>query len=103
MDHRMVLDPECQAARTDRLSRRDAMTVWKIWSAVGFGAFEYLGEAEGETFQAASRRLAAENPNFREAFDPHRMTFQGCPLVPLDRRIDGTSIQFGNVRDGLAE
>lgn len=76
------------------------MNQWHIWCQIKPGAFEYLGQAEGESFENACHHLAESNPAFRADFEPTRMTFNGNPLVPLDRRIDGARVQFGSADEG---
>ena len=79
------------------------MATWRIWSGIAYGAFEFLGEAEGETFADACQAYAASHPAFAAEFNTRRLTFQGFPLVPLDRRIDGEKVCFGEVRDIVAD
>lgn len=68
---------------------------WRIWSRLGPQAYEYLGQADGETFAEACQALAEARPDFRADFEPRAMTHNGNELVPLDRRIDGQEVQFG--------
>lgn len=75
---------------------------WRIWSRVGEDAYEYLGEAEGETFKDACRALAEANPVFGADFEPVRMTHNGNELLALDRRVDGQRVQFGSPEDHLS-
>lgn len=75
------------------------MSHWHIWAEIRPGAFEYLGRADGETFEDACRRHAQASRDFRQDFEPEKMTFNGHPLVPLDRRIDGVRVQFGAAGD----
>ena len=77
--------------------------VWRIWISVGYGAFEYVGEGVGETFADACQMLAESDLRFAGDFNPRSMSLRGCPLVPLDKRIDGRSIAFGDVRDAVAD
>jgi len=78
-------------------------SIWRVWTSVGYGAFEYVGEAPGDTFQDACRVMADANAAFAADFDPVAMTYQGCPLIPLDSRIEGRRVQFGGARDGAPE
>lgn len=68
---------------------------WRIWSRIGHQAYQYHGEAEGETFTQACHAFAAANPAFAADFEPAHMTHNGNELLPLDRRIDGQKVQFG--------
>ena len=75
---------------------------WRIWISVGYGAVEYVGEAIGDTFAEACRHRAESDPGFAREFNPRSLSLRGCPLVPLDRRIDGPSIRLGDARDAVA-
>lgn len=79
------------------------MAHWHIWAQVGLGAFEFLGEADGDDFEEACWNLASANREFRAEFDGKSMTFNGNSLVPLDRRIDGAKVQFGGVASHRSE
>ena len=76
---------------------------WRIWTSLGYGAFEYLGDAEGDTFTDACRAKAAADPAFAAEFDPIAMTLQGFPLVPLDSRIEGRRVQLGRAKESSQE
>ena len=76
---------------------------WRIWTNVDFGAFEYLGEAEGDTFTDACHAMAAADPAFAAEFDPLAMTLLGAPLIPLDSRLQGRRLQFGAARDSAPD
>jgi hypothetical protein len=71
------------------------MVVWRIWSRIAHQAYEYLGEAEGETFEEACHAFAKAHPTFGADFEPVRMTHNGNELLPLDGRVDGQRVQFG--------
>ncbi len=62
---------------------------------MGYGAFDYLGDAEGESFHDACCNMAGRDPAFAADFDPKAMTLQGFPLIPLDGRIEGRRVQLG--------
>ncbi len=77
--------------------------IWRVWSRVGYGAFEYLGDAAGESFKQACESLANTNPDFARDFDPPNETLQDCPLVPLERRVDGRQFADGESRDAVSD
>lgn len=79
------------------------MSQWHIWAQIPQGGFQYLGQAQGDCFEEACQRLAETNASFRENFHPAKMTFNGNPLIPLDRRIDGLCVQFGSTQDKTVE
>lgn len=74
------------------------MTTWKIWIEVARDAHAYLGEAEGETFEAACRAYVATHAELEEDFDLMRLTLRGHRLVALDRRRDGVGHVFETPR-----
>ncbi|PSC05375.1 hypothetical protein SLNSH_09260 [Alsobacter soli] len=75
-------------------------TLWRIWTAVGADAYEFIGEATGDSFAAACASFAERNPAFAKDFDPHALRYQGFALVPLERRIDGQAVQFRGDQPG---
>ena len=55
----------------------------------------------GESFHDACCNMAERDPSFAADFDPKAMTLQGFSLIPLDSRIEGRRVQFGQA--GVAE
>lgn len=59
------------------------MRKWQVAAELAPHAYEWLGEAEGFSFEAACRMLAERSSQFGTCYDPDRATFMGKRLVSL--------------------